>query len=84
MGVEADNVLDLLFDAVRLGGGKVDLVEDRHDLVIVVECLVNIGKRLRLDALARIDNKDRSLARSKAPAHLIAKSTWPGVSIRLS
>ena len=73
MRVEADNVLDLLFDAVRLGGGEVDLVEDRHDLVIVVERLVNIGKRLRLDALARIDNKERPLARGKAPAHLIAK-----------
>jgi hypothetical protein len=33
-GVEADHVLDLLLDALGLGGGQVDLVEDRHDLVV--------------------------------------------------
>jgi hypothetical protein len=32
-----------------LGGGQVDLVEDRHDLVIRVDGLVDIGERLRLD-----------------------------------
>ena len=51
-GVDADHVLDLLLDPLRLGGRQVDLVEDRDDLVVVVDRLVDVGERLRLDALA--------------------------------
>ena len=51
-GVEPDHVLDLLLDAVGVGGGQVDLVEHRQDLEVVVERLVDVGERLRLDALA--------------------------------
>ena len=52
-GVEPDHVLDLLLDLVGLGRRQVDLVEHRHDLVVVVDRLVDVGERLRLDALAR-------------------------------
>ncbi len=52
-GVEADDLLDLLLDALGLGGGQVGLVEDGDDLVVGVDGLVDIGQRLRLDALAR-------------------------------
>jgi hypothetical protein len=38
--------------ALGLGGGQVDLVEDRDDLVVGVDRLVEVGQRLRLDALA--------------------------------
>ncbi len=77
-GVEPDHVLDLLLDLVRLGGGQVDLVEDRHDLVIVVERLVDIGERLRLDALARIDHEQRALAGRERAVHLIGEIDMPG------
>ena len=50
-GVEPDHFLDLLADALRLGGGKVDLVEHDDDVVIIVDGLIDIGQRLRLDAL---------------------------------
>jgi hypothetical protein len=49
--VEADHVLDLLLDAVGLGGRQIDLVEDRHDFVAGVERVIDVGERLRLDAL---------------------------------
>ena len=61
-GIEPDHVLDLLLDLVGFGGGEIDLVENRHDLVIVLDRLVDIGERLRLDALARIDHQQRALA----------------------
>jgi hypothetical protein len=50
-GVEADDLLDLLLDALGLGGRQVGLVEDGDDLVVGVDGLVDIGQRLRLDAL---------------------------------
>ena len=65
-GVEADHVLDLLAHPVRLGGGQVDLVQHRHDLVVVVDRLVDVGQGLRLDALARVHHQDRALAGRQA------------------
>ncbi len=61
-GVQPDDVLDLLFDLLRLGGGQVDLVEHRHDLVAGVERVIDVGQRLRFDALAGVDHQQRALA----------------------
>ena len=77
-GVEADHVLDLLLDALRLGGGQVDLVEDRHDLVVVVDRLVDVGERLRLDALARVDDEQRALAGGERAVHLVGEIDMAG------
>ena len=71
--VEADDVLDLLADAFGLGGGQVDLVQDRHDLVIVVDGLVDVGERLGLDALARIHHQDRAFAGRQRPRDLVGE-----------
>ena len=73
MGVEADDVLDLLAHLFRLRRREVDLVQDRDDLVVVVERLIDIGERLRLDALARIDHQQRALASGEAAVHLIGE-----------
>ena len=62
MGVEPDHVLDLLAHPVGLGGRQVDLVEDRHHLVMVVERLIDIGQRLRLDPLGGVDHQQRAFA----------------------
>ncbi len=73
MGVEPDHVLDLLAHPVGLGGGQVDLVEDRHDLVMVVERLIDIGQRLRLDPLGGVDHQQRAFAGGEAAVHLIGE-----------
>ena len=65
-GVEADHVLDLLPHPLGLGGGQVDLVEHRHDLVVVVDGLIDIGQGLGLDALAGVHHQDRALAGRQA------------------
>ena len=72
-GVEADHVLDLLPDALGLGGGQVDLVQHRHDLVVGVERLIDVGERLRLDALAGVDHQQRALAGGQRARDLIGE-----------
>ena len=72
-GVDADDVLDLLAHPVRLGGRQVDLVQDRDDLVVVVQRLIDVGQGLGLDALAGVDHQDRSLARRQRAADLIGE-----------
>ena len=71
--VEPDHVLDLLADLLGLGRRQVDLVEDRHDLVIVVERLIDVGQRLRLDALGGVDHQERALAGGERAVHLVGE-----------
>ena len=71
--VDADHVLDLLADALRLGGRQIDLVEDRHDLEIGVDRLIDVGEGLRFHALARVDHQQRAFAGGKTAAHLIGE-----------
>ena len=68
-----NNVLDLLRDALRLGGRQVDFVDDGRDLKVVLDRKIRIGKRLRLDALRRVDNQNRALARGKRTRHLVVE-----------
>ena len=72
-GVEADDVLDLLLDALGLGGGQVDLVEDRDDLVLGVQRLVDVGQRLGFDALRGVDHQQRAFAGGEAAADLVGE-----------
>jgi hypothetical protein len=72
-GVQADHVLDLLLDLVGLGGGKVDFVEDGHDLVTGVDGLVDVGEGLRLDALGGVDHEKGTLAGRQAAADLVGE-----------
>ena len=72
-GVEADDLLDLLPHAFGVGGGEVDLVDDRHDLVVVLDRLVDVGEGLRLDPLRGVDHQQRALARGEAARHLVGE-----------
>ena len=56
-----------------LGGGQVDLVDDRHDLMVVLDRLVDVGERLRLDALRRVDDQQRAFAGGEAAADFIGE-----------
>ncbi len=64
-GVEADDVLDLSLALVRLRARQVDLVDDRNDVEVVVDGEIGVGQRLRLDALRRVNEQQRALARSQ-------------------
>ena len=72
-GVEPDHVLDLLLHLFGLGRRQVDLVEDRHDLVIVVDRLIDVGERLRLDALGGVDHQQRAFAGGERAVDLVGE-----------
>ena len=57
---------------------QVDLVEDRDDLEVVVEREVDVGERLRLDALRGVDDQERALARREAARDLVGEVDVPG------
>ena len=59
-GVDADHLLDLLLDPLGLGRRQVDLVQDGHDLVIVVDGQIDVGQGLRLHPLAGVDQQQRA------------------------
>jgi len=73
VGVEADDALDLLLDAVRIGRGEVDLVDHRHNGEVVVDREIGVGERLRLDALRGVDDQERSFAGGKAARDLVGE-----------
>ena len=77
-GVEPDHVLDLLPYLLGLGRRQIDLVEHRHDFVIVLDRLVDVGERLRLDALRRIDHQQRALAGGERAVDLVGEIDVPG------
>ena len=72
-GVAADDPGEFGGVAVGLGGRQVDLVQHRDDLEVGVERHVQVGQRLRLDALGRVDQQDRALAGRQAAGDLIAE-----------
>jgi hypothetical protein len=72
-GVQPDDILDLLLDPVGLGGGQIDLVEDRHDLQPRIDRLIDIGQGLGLDALAGVDHQQGAFAGGQAAADFIAE-----------
>ncbi|CAH0326311.1 hypothetical protein SRABI128_05263 [Microbacterium sp. Bi128] len=70
-GVPADEAGQLGGVLVGIGGGKVDLVQDRDDLQVVLEREVEVRERLGFDALRGVDEKDRALARGERTADLV-------------
>ena len=60
--VAADDGGQLFRVALGLGGREVDLVEHRDDLEVRVDGQVEVGQRLRLDALRGVDEQDGALA----------------------
>ena len=56
-GIEADHFFDLFAGALRVRRGQVDLVQYRHDLVVHLDRLIDIGERLGFHPLGRVHNE---------------------------
>ena len=74
---DRQDVLELLDDRVGIGRRKVDLVEHRDQRQVLAEREVDVGERLRFDALGRIDDEDRAFACLEAVADLIREVDVP-------
>ena len=72
-GIDADDPGEFGGVAVRLRGREVDLVQHRDDLQVGAQRQVQVGQRLRLDALRGVDQQDRSLAGGQAAGDLVAE-----------
>ena len=76
--IAADEGGDLLGVLLRLGGGQVDLVEDRDDGQVPLDGHVEVGQGLGLDALGGVDQKDRALAGRQGAVDLVGEVDVPG------
>jgi hypothetical protein len=72
-GVDADDGFDLLLDAVDVGGGQVDLVEDRHDFQPLLHRGVAVGDRLRFHALRGVDDEQGAFAGGERTRDFVAE-----------
>jgi hypothetical protein len=77
LGREPQHLLDLLGDLDRAGRGQVDLVEDGDELEVLLDREVGVHDGLRLDALGRVDDQERALARLEGPGDLVAEVHVP-------
>ena len=84
-GIEAQILIDLFPHPIGVGGGQVDLVDDRNELEVVFERQIEVGNGLRFDPPEmRRSGSGRPRRTSAMRRTSCEKSTWPGVSIRLS
>ena len=78
VGGNADDLLDFLDDARRIGGRQVDLVDDRHHFETELGGGVAIGDALRLDTLRGIDHQQRAVAGRQRARHFVREVHVPG------
>ena len=68
-----ENFLELPMDRGQVGIGEIDFVNHRDDRQALFVCEMDVGDGLRLDALGRVDNKERSFAGCQAARDLVGK-----------
>ena len=73
LGGNADDVLDFGARMLYVGRGKVDLIDNRKDFQVIVDCEIGICQRLRLNALRCIHNEDRALASLQRAGNLVSE-----------
>ncbi len=78
IGGEPEHGFDLLGIGVGIRSGEIDLVEARHDLEVVLQREVAVGKGLGLDALAGVDHEDHALTGGQRAADLVAEVNVTG------
>ena len=74
----AENVGDLRGVPLRVGSRQIDLVQHRDDRQIVLERQIQIGQRLRFDALGGVDQQDGALTGSERTRHLVGEVDMSG------
>jgi len=66
LGGDREHVLKLTHHLIRVRAGQVDLVDDRDERQALTVGQVHIGHGLGLDALSRVDDQQRAVARREA------------------
>ncbi len=61
-GIETDEGFDLFADALGVGGGEIDLIDNRDNLEVLIEGEIGIGEGLGFDSLGGIDHQEGPFA----------------------
>ena len=69
----ADDILDLPFDPLRVSSRQIDFVQHRQDLQIVFQRQIGIGQGLGFDALSGIHHQNGSFTSGQRAGHLIVE-----------
>jgi hypothetical protein len=77
VAVEGEDLGDLVPGGLDVGGGQVDLVDDRDDLEAAVERQIEVGQRLGLDALGRVHDQQRAFAGGQGARDLVGEVHVP-------
>ncbi len=72
-GIQADNLLNLLADAIRIRTGQVDFIENREHLEVFIDGKIDIGEGLSFDTLGRINDQQSTLTGRERTADFIAE-----------
>ena len=70
---QSDHILDLVDHTLGIRTGKIDLIDHRQDVQIMIQRKINIGKGLGLDPLSGVHHKDRAVTGRKASGYFIIK-----------
>ena len=73
LGRDGENFLELPMHRREIGVRQIDLVDHRHDRQALLVREVDVGDRLRLDALRRIDDEERAFAGREAARDFVGK-----------
>ncbi len=61
----------MLFCALDVGAGEIDLIDDRNNRVVVAHGQVDVGDGLRLHPLRRVDEQQRAFTGREAARHFV-------------
>ncbi len=75
--IEPQVLFDLLAHPLDIGGGQIDLVDYGQQFQVVIQGQVEVGDRLRLDALGGIHDNHGAVARQERAPHLVRKIDVP-------
>ena len=61
--IQTDDILNLPAYARAIRRRQIHFIQNRHNLVIDLDCLIDIGERLGLNPLTGVNHKKRTLTR---------------------
>ena len=73
VGIQTQLRVDLFDDPFHVGRGEVDLVDDGNNREVMLHRQVEVGKRLGLDALGGVDQKQDPFAGGERSRHLVGE-----------
>ena len=76
--VQPDTFLYFGSDAVGVGAGQIDLVQYRHDLMVMIQREIDVGQGLRFHALCGVHHQQRAVAGREGAGNLIVEVHMAG------